>query len=92
MRLAIVAAQAAVTILMMATPAKADGMNRDVLMPVKDCSAILAAMANDARADESVVVKYEGVRLSLKGNCKSYDAWCKNGRIFFVGSFEVATQ
>lgn len=87
MRLTIVAAQAAVTLLMMATPAKADGMNRDVLMPPKECSAILAGMANDARIDDTVSVEYDGVSLSLEGRGRSYSAWCKNGRIFFSGSY-----
>lgn len=67
-------------------------IERDIIMPVKECSAILAGMANDARVDETVSVEYDGVNLSLEGRGRSYSAWCKNGRIFFSGSYEVVAQ
>lgn len=86
----ILAALALVAIPSIATAG--NSIERDIVMPVKECSAILARMANDARVDDTVSVEYDGVNLSLEGRGRSYSAWCKNGRIFFSGSYEVVAQ
>lgn len=86
MRVAILTLQAVATLLTMATPAKADSLYHEIPMVRKECSSILAGMANDAKADPSVSVTYSGVELLLVGNGRHYAAQCKNGRIFFSGS------
>lgn len=86
----ILSAIAAVVFSAKACPAQ--GMSEDFIMPIKECSAILAGMANDARVDPSVSVTYTGTNLTLAGNGREYVAWCKNGRVFFSGSYGVSAQ
>lgn len=85
MKTVAIAFQAALSLLTMASPAKAVNTVEMVSMNPKSCTTVLAGMYNDVKSDVSVEVEYTGVELSLKGNGREYLITCEGGELRFVG-------